>query len=64
MTAPEIGAVLAFLAFFLLIREFWLWYFRINQAIRLLESIDASLKCLPAVSNARQLAAQSLRKRA
>jgi hypothetical protein len=34
---------------FLLLRMFWLWYFRINEIVRLLRSIDESLRQLPAV---------------
>lgn len=33
----------------LLIRPLILWYLRINDVVRLLISIDQSLKCLPAV---------------
>lgn len=33
----------------LLIRPLLLWYFRINDLAKLLQSIDRSLKCLPAV---------------
>ena len=33
----------------LLIRPLLLWYFRINELRTILLSIDASLKCLPAV---------------
>ena len=33
----------------LLIRPLLLWYFRINELRAILLSIDASLKCLPAV---------------
>ena len=33
----------------LLIRPLLLWYFRINDLRTILLSIDASLKCLPAV---------------
>jgi hypothetical protein len=35
------------LVFFLVIREFWCWYFKINRVVRLLESIEASLRTLP-----------------
>ncbi len=41
------------LAFFLLIREFWCWYFKLNKIVRLLESIDASLRTLPSVAKSR-----------
>lgn len=33
----------------LLIRPLLLWYFKINDLAKLLQSIDRSLKCLPAV---------------
>jgi hypothetical protein len=36
-----------------LIRPLVLWYFKINRIAKSLESIDASLKCLPAVKNDR-----------
>ena len=35
----------------LLIRPLLLWYFRINELRAILLSIDASLKCLPAVKD-------------
>jgi hypothetical protein len=38
----------------LLIRPILLWYFKVNQALRILRSIDASLKCLPAVKERNQ----------
>jgi len=41
------------LAFFLLIREFWCWYFKINRVVKLLESIDASLRTLPSAAKSR-----------
>jgi len=34
---------------FLVLREFWCWYWKINRVVALLESIDESLKQLPAV---------------
>jgi hypothetical protein len=37
----------------LALRPLILWYLKINPAVKLLESIDASLKCLPAVRQAR-----------
>ena len=37
------------LVLMLLGRQFVWWYLGIGRAIRALESIDASLKCLPAV---------------
>lgn len=39
----------------LAIREFWTWYLKINQLVSLLKSIDASLKELPAVQQARRM---------
>ncbi len=41
--------VVVSVAVFLLFREFWCWYWKINRRIELLESIDESLKQLPAV---------------
>ena len=38
----------------LLIRPLICWYLKINRMVKALESIDASLKCLPAVKNDRQ----------
>lgn len=38
---------------FLLLREFWCWYWKLNRVVELLESIDQSLKQLPAVSRNR-----------
>jgi hypothetical protein len=35
---------------FVLLREFWCWYWKLNRMIELLQSIDESLKQLPAVS--------------
>lgn len=32
----------------LLLRPMLLWYLKVNQALKLLASIDRSLKCLPA----------------
>jgi hypothetical protein len=37
------------LTILLLLRPLILWYFRVNDVVRLLISIDQSLKCLPAV---------------
>jgi hypothetical protein len=33
----------------LILRPLILWYFRVNDLVKLLSSIDSSLKCLPAV---------------
>jgi|GEM_PF-3619977 hypothetical protein len=48
-----IGAVVVLLLTLELGREVVLWYWRVNDIVRLLESIDASLKCLPAVEQRR-----------
>lgn len=43
----------------LLLRPVILWYFRVSQAVKLLQSIDRSLKLLPAVrvdANKRRIA--------
>jgi len=37
----------------LLLRPILLWYFKVNQAMKLLASIDQSMKCLPAVRQLR-----------
>lgn len=44
-----LAAVFLLVLLFVAVRSFWLWYWRINRAIALLESIDESLKQLPAV---------------
>jgi hypothetical protein len=44
------------LVVFLIVRQLMLWYFRIDEALDLLASIDESLKCLPAVREARAAA--------
>jgi hypothetical protein len=36
---------------FLILREFMCWYWKINLALKLLQSIDESLKQLPVVAN-------------
>jgi hypothetical protein len=41
-----------------LIRPIVLWYFRLSRITRALESIDRSLKCLPAVQNAKIVVAR------
>jgi len=53
--------VIVSVALALLVRPLWLWYFQIDRAIALLESIDESLKQLPAV---RQYDDQGQRKHA
>lgn len=49
MTITLLVTLIVFVGLFLLLREFWCWYWKINRAIALLESIDESLKQLPAV---------------
>jgi hypothetical protein len=49
MTPIVAGGAAAWLVLMLLGRKFVWWYFGIGRAVRALESIDASLKCLPAV---------------
>lgn len=41
------------LVFLMLLRPMLLWYLKVNQALKLLASIDRSLKCLPAVQQNR-----------
>ena len=38
----------------LLLRPILLWYLKVNQGLKLLRSIDQSLKCLPAVQQQNQ----------
>jgi hypothetical protein len=45
--------VIVQVALSLIVRPLIWWYFGINRAIRRLEDIDASLRCLPAVREAR-----------
>jgi hypothetical protein len=52
LTGSVVGAALVVavaIAVFLFLRTFWCWYWKISRAIALLESIDESLKQLPAV---------------
>ena len=35
--------VVPILSIFILVRRFWLWYWKINERVRLLESIDEKL---------------------
>lgn len=44
-----IGLIAAEVTILLLLRAPILWYFKVNQHLALLRSIDQSLKCLPAV---------------
>ncbi len=39
------------IAIFLVMREFWCWYWKINERIDLLRSIDSRLSGLPESSN-------------
>ncbi len=41
------------IALFFGIRRFWWWYFGVDRAIAAFESIDESLRCLPAVAAVR-----------
>jgi hypothetical protein len=41
---------------FFVLREFWTWYWKISQMVELLQSIDLSLKALPAVQQMRRRA--------
>lgn len=53
-----VGFLSVCFALFLLFRAYVLWYFKINRAVALLESIDRSLQQLPAVREARMRQAQ------
>ena len=44
-----ISLIAAEVLILLLLRPILLWYFKVNQHLALLRSIDQSLKCLPAV---------------
>jgi len=39
----EIVFILVVPIIFILVRRFWLWYWKINERVRLLESIDEKL---------------------
>ncbi|HVA39543.1 MAG TPA: hypothetical protein VNF49_02680, partial [Candidatus Binataceae bacterium] len=52
LIAIALFLVLSFVIF-LVTRWFWCWYFKINELVNLLKSIDASLRQLPAVAKAR-----------
>lgn len=41
-----LGAAVVALVVFLIFREFWTWYWKQSEQVRLLKSIDASLKTL------------------
>jgi len=43
-----LGLAVVALIVFLLFREFWTWYWKQSEQVRLLKSIDASLKTLAA----------------
>jgi len=48
---PIIPVIVLFFIVFFITRWFWCWYFKINQVVKVLESIDLSLRQLPAVAN-------------
>jgi hypothetical protein len=50
---PVLVGLVTVIVLFLILREFWCWYWKLNRMVELLESIDSSLKQLPAVSRAR-----------
>lgn len=54
--AMALGTVGALLGLALVIRSVALWYWRINRIVALLESIDESLRALPAVRDMRAAA--------
>jgi hypothetical protein len=49
MLELAVKLIAAELVLLLILRPVLWWYFGISRAIRALESIDSSLKCLPAV---------------
>ena len=53
MMQLAITLLAAELLLLLALRPLLLWYLKINQELSLLRSIDASLKCLPAVKQDR-----------
>lgn len=55
MSKPDVViALCVVVAIFMAVRAFWWWYFGISRMVRALESIDESMKCLPAVREARR----------
>ena len=53
MLKLAIYLILGQVALILAMREFLLWYLKINRALEILRSIDASLRCLPGVQQRR-----------
>lgn len=51
MLEIALGEISGLVVILLLLRPLVLWYFKINRRTKALESIDQSLKCLPAVQN-------------
>ena len=49
MTQLVIYLIAGEIVILLLLRPILLWYFKVTKVISLLSSIDASMKCLPAV---------------
>ena len=59
MTQLVIYLIAGEILILLVLRPILLWYLKVNQALRLLQSIDRSLKLLPAVrvdANKRRMA--------
>lgn len=54
-----IGILAGQITLLLVMRPILLWYLKINRAVKALESIDQSLKCLPAVRIATYKAGKS-----
>lgn len=56
MDAAFILSIAMVVVVFLVLREVWCWYWKINRMVALLESIDESLKQLPAVARNKGIA--------
>lgn len=54
MLELAVKLIVAQVVLLLIGRSFIWWYFGISRAIRALEAIDASLRCLPAVRTERE----------
>jgi hypothetical protein len=54
--AAVIVSIAIIVVVFLVLREVWCWYWKINRMVALLESIDESLKQLPAVTRNKGIA--------
>jgi hypothetical protein len=52
----QLGAWALIILIFFILREFWTWYWKINQMVDLLRSIDLSLQSLPTVQQMRRRA--------